>query len=143
MNPLDKARIAELFQEFRKAVGLLERLKETPEGEFLSNFEKHGSAKYFFIVAIEAAIDICNHTIAQERLGQPREYAEVFRVMGEAGVFPEDLVRQLEQMAKFRNLLVHLYGRVNDRRVYEILQTRLEDFERFEVSVQEFLRRFP
>lgn len=143
MNPLDKARIAELFQAFRQAVGFLERLREAPEGEFLSNFEKQGSAKYFFIIAIEAAIDICNHIIAEERLGQPREYAEVFRVIGEAGIFPEDLVRRLERMAKFRNLLVHLYGKVDDRRVYEILQTRLGDFEQFEFAIQDFLRRFP
>lgn len=143
MNPVNKARITELFQEFRKAVGSLRKLQETPLGEFLANFEKQGSAKYFFIVAIEAAIDICNHIIAEERLGQPREYAEVFRVMGEAGIFPEDLLGKLEQMAKFRNLLVHLYGKVDDRQVYEILQTRLGDFEQFELAIQEFLRRLP
>lgn len=117
MNPVNKARITELFQEFRKAVGSLRKL--------------------------QVAIDICNHIIAEERLGQPREYAEVFRVMGEAGIFPEDLVRRLEQMAKFRNLLVHLYGEVDDRQVYEILQTRLGDFEQFEFAIQDFLRRFP
>jgi len=61
--------------------------------------------------------------------------------MGEAGIFPPALARDLEQMTKFRNLLVHLYGRVEDRKVYEILQTRLGDFVKLEACIQSFLSR--
>ena len=140
VSPVDKAKTARLFQDFRKAVEVLKTLKETPEPEFLANIEKQGAAKYFFIVAIESAIDICNHIIAEHRWGQPTEYAEVFRVMGEAGVFPLPLVAELELMAKFRNLLVHVYGQVDDRRVYQILQTRLTDFDQLEACLQSYLR---
>lgn len=139
MNPVDKVKIGELFVEFRKAREILEKLKETTVEEFVSRFEKHGAAKYFLIVAVEAAIDICNHIIAQERLGQPKDYADVFRIMGDAGIFPEELVRELEKMAKFRNLLVHLYGRVEDRKVYDILKTRLGDLDQFELCIQRYL----
>ena len=34
-------------------------------------------------------------------------------------------------MAKFRNLLVHLYWDVNDKKIYEILQSELDDFNEF------------
>ncbi len=141
MNPVDKVKITDLFQELRKAVNILHQLRRTPEEAFLASFEKIGSARYFFIVAIESAIDICNHIIAAQRLGQPKEYAEVFRVMGEAGIFPPDFVQELEEMARFRNLLVHVYARVDDRRVYELLETRLSDFERFESGIREYLAK--
>ena len=38
-------------------------------------------------------------------------------------------------MAKFRNLLVHVYERVDDRRVIEILGTELEDFQAFREQI--------
>jgi uncharacterized protein YutE (UPF0331/DUF86 family) len=42
-------------------------------------------------------------------------------------------------MAKFRNRLVHLYWEVEDRMVYEILQTRLADFKRLLDALAKFL----
>lgn len=143
LSPVEKSKIMELIQGFRNAVGNLQKLKNASETEFLASFEKQGSVKYGFIVAIESAVDICNHIISEARLGQPREYAEVFRVMGEAAIFPADLVQDLERMAKFRKLLVHVYGKVDDRKVYEILQARLGDFERFESCILSYLRRSP
>lgn len=38
-------------------------------------------------------------------------------------------------MAKFRNLLVHGYLQVDDGRVVEILQSRLEDFDSFRAEM--------
>jgi uncharacterized protein YutE (UPF0331/DUF86 family) len=44
---------------------------------------------------------------------------------------PENLAQNLVNMARFRNLLVHLYWKVNDERLYEILQSHLQDIEEF------------
>lgn len=68
-------------------------------------------------MAIEASIDIGEHIIASEGLRSPTEYAEVFASLGEAGYLPADLVPALMDMARFRNLLVHEYVRVDDARV--------------------------
>jgi len=37
----------------------------------------------------------------------------------------------LKEMARFRNRLIHLYREVDDEQVYEILQSRLDDFKTF------------
>jgi uncharacterized protein YutE (UPF0331/DUF86 family) len=42
-------------------------------------------------------------------------------------------------MAKFRNVLVHLYLEVDLRRVYRYLQENLDDFEAFARYVGEWL----
>ena len=42
-------------------------------------------------------------------------------------------------MAKFRNLLVHLYWKVNDEKIYEILQYELVDFDEF---IEQIARRY-
>jgi len=41
------------------------------------------------------------------------------------------LAQNLVNMAKFRNLLVHLYWKVDDERLYQILQSQLPDIDAF------------
>jgi len=93
------------------------------------------AAKYRFIVAIETCIDVAEHVTASEGLRSPDSFAEAFSVLDEAGFVDQDLAADLQDMARFRNLLVHGYQRVDDARVTEILRTRLDDFERFRTAV--------
>jgi uncharacterized protein YutE (UPF0331/DUF86 family) len=51
--------------------------------------------------------------------------------MEERGVFDEEFTTSLIQMARFRNRLVHLYWDIDDREMYKIIQTRLQDIKRF------------
>jgi uncharacterized protein YutE (UPF0331/DUF86 family) len=89
------------------------------------------AVKYRFVVAIEAAIDASRHVAASRGLRMATDYADAFVVLGEAAVLDAELVRELKDMAGFRNLLVHGYAVVDDARVVEILQTRLGDFDDF------------
>lgn len=47
----------------------------------------------------------------------------------ENGLIDEELRGRLHNMARFRNLLVHVYGKVDDKKVYEFLKTNLGDFD--------------
>jgi len=60
-------------------------------------------------------------------------------VLADHGAFDGSFVKDLKEMAKFRNGLVQLYWEVDDEQVYEILQTRLDDVETFPDSIAEFL----
>jgi uncharacterized protein YutE (UPF0331/DUF86 family) len=44
-------------------------------------------------------------------------------------------VETFQKMARFRNLLVHGYLRVDDERVIEILRTCLGDFDSFKSQI--------
>ncbi|HHY95018.1 MAG TPA: DUF86 domain-containing protein [Firmicutes bacterium] len=44
-------------------------------------------------------------------------------------------------MAKFRNLLVHKYGKIDDARVYEIIRSDLGDLEEYIAKVADYLER--
>jgi len=44
-------------------------------------------------------------------------------------------------MKGLRNLLVHEYGRINDKLVFETVHGRLEDFDAFKGEVLAFLKR--
>lgn len=44
-------------------------------------------------------------------------------------------------MARFRNLLVHEYAKMDNAMVYGILKKRLGDFDEFARAIVEYLRR--
>jgi len=132
-------KIGRLVSEMRKALTRLHALKEVDREAFLNDPDKIGSAKYNFIVAIEAAIDICSHIISQNGYRAPEDYADTFQVLSENGAFDEAFAKDLREMGKFRNRLVHLYWEVDDNQVYDILQTRLNDFKTFLDSIAKFL----
>jgi len=53
---------------------------------------------------------------------------------------PQDLVSRLVNMAKFRNLLVHEYARIDSATVYSILKRRLGDFDEFARAITTYLQ---
>lgn len=127
-NP-DKLR--KISSEILGALARLEDLKRMPEKEFLADPHKIGSAKYNLIVAIEGAVDLCNHIIAKNGFRTPEDYADTFRVMEEKGAFDPEFTNSLTQMARFRNRLVHIYWDIDDAELSRIIQTRLPDIRRF------------
>jgi len=128
-----------LVSTLREAVGHLNRHKDSRRDVFLDDPDKIASAKYHFIVAIESAIDICNHLISRNGYRVPEDYADSFTVMGEAGAFSKDAVEVFKEMARFRNRLVHVYWEVEPEQVYNILQSRLGDFKIFLDNIAQFL----
>ena len=132
-------KIAGLVSELRKSTTYLKSLQAGGREVFLGNPDKIGSAKYHFIVAIESAIDICNHIISQNGYRAPEDYADTFQVLAENGALDEVFTKTLKEMAKFRNRLTHLYWEVNDEQVFDILQRRLDDFKVFLDRIAVFL----
>lgn len=75
------------------------------------------------------------------RLGgrAPKDYADCFAALAELGVVSADLAGRLQRMARFRDLLVHLYAEVDDRRVYEILRADVADLDELRSQVLDWL----
>jgi uncharacterized protein YutE (UPF0331/DUF86 family) len=61
-------------------------------------------------------------------------------IMAELGVIDDDLKTRMMRMARFRNLLVHLYARVDDGQVHRFIRESLGDLERYLVSVGRYLK---
>ena len=139
MPQFESDRMLRLVSQMRKALGHLKRLGECERELFLNEPDKIGSAKYHFIIAIEAGIDMCNHIISQNGYRAPEDYADTFAVLGENGVFEKPFVDDFKEMARFRNRLVHIYWEINENQIYDILQSRLGDFKKFLDQLATFL----
>lgn len=92
-------------------------------------------------VAIEACLDIGRRLIALEGFRYPEDNKDVFQILVEEGVVPRPLLPALVDMARFRNLIVHDYARIDDAKVYGILKKRLEDFDAYARAVAAYLEQ--
>lgn len=117
--------------DIQGAIGSLTELARLPLEAYLEDPHKVASSRYHLIVAVEASLDLANHLIAKNQFRVPQDNADTFRVLAEEDILPEDLAERLEDMARFRNLLVHRYGTVDDKRVHTIMGEDLTDLERF------------
>lgn len=127
-NP-DKVR--KLSSEILTAHRWLEDLKHLSKDDFLRDPHKIASAKYNLVIASEAILDLCNHLIAKNKFRAPEDYSDTIKVLTERGAFDDEFANILIQMTRFRNRLVHIYWEVDDNELYQILQTRLDDFRQF------------
>lgn len=122
MSKFNIDRIRQIMGEINSSLSKLEIISKSTEEDFLSSAEKIDSSKYNLIVAIEGAIDICNHIVAKAGGRAPCDYADCFQILGELKIFSDDFVQELKKLARFRNLLVHLYWHVDNRRVYALIR---------------------
>jgi uncharacterized protein YutE (UPF0331/DUF86 family) len=128
-------RVQALLGRIAEAQEKATRLGKLPENVFLDDYRNTESAQYLLIVAVEAAIDLCQHLVARSGGRSPTDYADCFTVLQEIGVLPADLAERLRRMARFRNLLVHLYWKVDNRRVHRILREDLDDLRLFREAI--------
>ena len=136
----DHERLNKLISSMRTAYGLLAELAAIPDDKFLKDNHKISSAKYNFVAAIEAVIDISNHLISRNKLRAPQDYADTFSVLHEAGILEKKFAAELMKAARFRNRLVHLYWDVDPKELHGILKTRLSDLDKFLVETGKHIR---
>ncbi|CAA9522605.1 MAG: hypothetical protein AVDCRST_MAG45-2600 [uncultured Solirubrobacterales bacterium] len=86
-------------------------------------------------LAIQACIDAGAQLVSELSSRSPADYADVFSSLADGGFLERDLARSLGEAAGQRNLLVHDYLDIDDRRVFASL-SRLDDLREFATVVQ-------
>ncbi|RLB36041.1 MAG: hypothetical protein DRH12_16220 [Deltaproteobacteria bacterium] len=87
---------------------------------------------------IETCVDVAGHIIADKGFRIPNTYSDVFRVIGEEGILESGLLSNMMKMAKFRNIVVHQYDKIDAEIVIGILKRNLTDFVAFKQSILNF-----
>ena len=92
-------------------------------------------------IAVEACLDIGRRLISIEGFRYPEDNKDVFLILLEERVVSKTLFPTLLDMARFRNLMVHDYAKVDDAKVFGILKKRLSDFDRYARAVVLFFEK--
>ena len=110
---VDISKVEGMIRNLHRFIGYLEEIATLGSDDFLADPMKTGAAKYYLQVSIEACIGMASHIIASEGYRAPRNYKDAFAVLGENGVISQEFVDPMQAMAGFRNLLVHLYWKID------------------------------
>jgi uncharacterized protein YutE (UPF0331/DUF86 family) len=133
--PIVKVRI----RKIEECVADLQGIRKLQARAFLENRSVRAAAERHFQVAIQSALDIGSHIIAERGFREADGYAEIIDILGEEGVIPKRFAARIRGMAGLRNILVHDYLAVDPAELRKHL-VRLKDFERYCRYVIEYLR---
>ena len=138
---LDRERILAKLDELD---GYLRELREIVPATLAEyrKVEKKRACERLLQIAIECVIDVGNLMVSGLRLGLPAEEDDIFEKLEHAGIIPAEMVALLKRMKGCRNILVHDYARVNDEIIFEVVGTKLGDFDAFKHGVIGALQRY-
>ncbi len=138
---VNKRGILDHLGEFDEALSDLVRYKEEINSfeQFSADRDRQHMVLHAMLVAIQSSIDIANHIIAENKLRRPDSYKEAFEILKEKGFIAGQLSEMLSALAGFRNVLVHIYWKLDLKSVYNILQEDLRALKDFEKVVKEML----
>ncbi|MBR9690842.1 DUF86 domain-containing protein [Candidatus Woesearchaeota archaeon] len=136
---IDKDLINAKFDIIEKNLELLDEIGSENKEDFVKNFRDIQATKHALQESIESCIDISNHIISRRRLERAESYTEIFEILDKNEIITKKLSLKLQAMTKFRNLLVHQYGRVNEEELFSIIKEDIKDIEEFQKQIIKFL----
>ena len=92
-----------------------------------------------FMVALQEAIDIAYHVVADEGWGIPDSHRAAFGLLAAQGVLAADLVNELSAATGMRNRIAHGYASVDHERLWRELPNGLRALEAFAAAVAAWL----
>lgn len=128
---VDRLVLERLFSLINGYLNDLKSVKDVTFAEYAKDVKLQRFTERTLHITIEACLDIANHIISDKRLREPEDNRDVFKVLGENKIIPARLQKRLEDMASFRNLIVHSYAKIDNEIVFGILKKRLRDIEEF------------
>ncbi|MGN6275456.1 MAG: type VII toxin-antitoxin system HepT family RNase toxin [Solirubrobacterales bacterium] len=135
---VDDDRASVRLRRLEELVDSLEEIREKGEEAYLSDSGLRAMAERWLELAIQICIDLGTQVLAEHPGPTPAKYAEVFEIFGRQGSLPKELADRLAEAAKQRNVLVHLYLEIDDKKVFKSF-SHLDDLRQFGAFVGEQL----
>ncbi len=105
----------------------LDRFRATDRRRFVADPDTHQLAERYLHLAVESALDIANHIIADRGYEAPETYRDAFSILARHGLLTGDLATRLQGWAGFRNVLVHAYLDIDHGIAWDAIQSDLSD----------------
>lgn len=141
MSPINKKSVAEKLELLDETIKKLDEIKLLKGDEFSSDFYIHDAAIRNLVLGIEIIVDIGNHILSETFQSGAKSYKDVIIDLGKGKVVPKDFAEENAEMADFRNLIIHAYGKLDMKQVYKNLQKTPDIFRKFAKYFVGFLEK--
>ena len=121
-----KELVAARLEKIREYLKTLNIIQKYDLQKFKNDTFIHATAERYLHLSIECLLDIGNHIISDRGYRKPETYADIFQILAEENIISQELLKELEGMAAFRNVLVHDYLKLDLDKIYKIVQVKLK-----------------
>jgi uncharacterized protein YutE (UPF0331/DUF86 family) len=138
---VDEALILRKLAELDQYYGQLKEYENTTADRYSENWKIQRIIERTLQMMIETCADVAGHIIADKGFRIPKSYADTFKVLLEEKILDRKLYAVMEKIAKFRNIVVHHYDKVDAEIVTAILKKNLADFISYKQAIIQFLEK--
>ena len=136
---VDQELISRKLSLLEQYISELEKADDITWDRYISDVRARAFVERYLHLAIECIFDISNHIIAFHDWREPDNYRDIFTVLHENNIILRENLDALQQMASFRNILVHRYEKIDDDIVFGVFKKRLSDFQTFLSLIKDWL----
>lgn len=136
MSPIEAAVIRRKLGHIMTSLDLLRSVSGMPLDDYRTRVWERKGVERVLQEAIEAALDVNAHLIAERGHEVPDDYFGGFVKLGQLGILPEELARALAPSAGLRNRLVHEYDAIDDAKVLAAVGTTLDLYARYIQAIE-------
>jgi uncharacterized protein YutE (UPF0331/DUF86 family) len=104
---------------------------EVPRQQFETDRRAFYMVRDALIMASQGAIDVALTLCRHHGLGLATEYRDAFRLLGEAGLLEAEIADELQGWAGLRNVLIHLYTKLDLDRLHHARTDGLDGLGRY------------
>jgi uncharacterized protein YutE (UPF0331/DUF86 family) len=133
--------IAIRLEKLKSNLKILRKLKKFRKDEILKDDFMRGALERYMQLSAEISMDVGEIIISEEELEAPFFHREIFEILGKEEILSKELASTFSEIAKFRNVLVHDYMKIDFDKMYSYLQNDLGDFEKFIKAIARYLKK--
>jgi uncharacterized protein YutE (UPF0331/DUF86 family)/predicted nucleotidyltransferase len=141
---LDRGRVTAYLSQLDVSVAKLAALKRGIESfpAFTADEDRRDLAVHHLRIALECVLDVCRHFLAVKGVSlQHLDSTNFIELAGSRGLLPAEFAQRIRGMAGVRNAIVHAYVNLDYRGIYDLLTSRLPEFDEFGRHVLQYLDR--
>lgn len=136
--PINKDLLAKKLDFLNQHLSAVERM-EFDEQSFVEKEDIHDLIVFRLQQAVETAIDIAAHIIAESNFPRKETAKDAFLFLGEQKIIDKDLSLHMGKAADFRNRVVHGYNNFDYSLLYRDYKDNIKDLRSFGSQIIKFI----
>jgi uncharacterized protein YutE (UPF0331/DUF86 family) len=136
---IDAGLVLHKLQRLREQVALTRARRPTAPGVLSRDLVLRDALALAFMVALQEAIDIAYHIVADEGWGIPDSHRAAFDALAAHEVLADHLASDVSAAAVMRNRIAHGYASVDHERLWRELPDGLRALDAFAAAVAAWL----
>lgn len=140
MTPINQSAIEDKLFRLNENIKFIDDIINKSDKDILTERPLYYGLQHLLQISIEIIIDIGSHILAEKFSVNPKTYADVIISLGDKNIISRNFAEEQAEMAKFRNMLVHYYDSLDDKKVLEYSRSASGIFRIFGKAFSDFLQ---